>query len=780
MNEVLAEKLLGYLDVRRGSSSSSPTSDCLRGWLEEVVDVVSRRERLAVWLETVGAGHSKEGGEFLSSAEVAAFMVKLGMVGGGSAVLDPACGVGLLLSLAADAIGASVVHGVDVNSDIARMAGLLLPPSAHVFEGDSLKSSLPLRDEYDLIVSEPPFCVHLKAPYSPPAGGESIADVGDALLSWSGSKLAANGRAVFLLPASCLNSRGDRLWKSLSMQGVHVRALIHVPAGHLMATSIESYIAVVDRIARERVFTAQYGADENLQREIVANFRAHRAGKRPAQGRLVERSSFQGFRVIEAVEHLEAMARRKGLKPIPMGTLVLKHEVLKGAEATFVDAANDLYLPLVGRFEAVLHPDALTAKAAKVARLVINSEFADAHFVAASLNNEIGRLFIATVSPPAGVLNRISLAMLLQGTFYLPSISVQNQALNAMSRVHALRAELNEIESNVWANPCQVMKQVQQLRRFNHQDSLESWLEGLPFPLASILWRYRASNGSTKDKNEILLHFFEAVAEFLATIYLSAAKSDRAFWADHVNLLAETVERGKLSFERATFGLWKCVIEYLSTRFRILLNDDVDRCRAMFRTSSSDVLEMLFDRRLLTVLQSSNSIRNNHAHAGVASAREIEMAHTQLTDLMQTCRSVMGMIWERYELVQPGECRFVNGQFGYKVRRVMGTRTPFTTVERKTIEGMEDGALHLLDPDGERALKLLAFIRVMPSPKTEANACYFYNRKQASNQKFVSYHFDADSEIEEFYADTQVALDGMRPFGTQNPVDRPITGIQED
>ena len=194
----------------------------------------------------------------------------------------------------------------------------------------------------------------------------------------------------------------------------------------------------------------------------------------------------------------------------------------------------------------------------------------------------------------------------------------------------------------------------------------------------------------------------------------------------------------------------------------------------MFRTNARDVLEMLFDRRMLTVLQTANSVRNNHAHGGVASVRDLEIAHVQLADLIQTCRSVMGMTWERYELVQPGECRFVGGQFDYKVRRVMGTRTPFATVERKTIEGMEDGSLHLLDPDGERALKLLAFIRVMPSPKTEANACYFYNRRQASNQRFISYHFDADSEVEEFYADTLAALDGMRPFGTAAPASKEV------
>jgi hypothetical protein len=776
MSEDLSKELFEYLDKRRGVLA---LSDQLWGWLEEASDVTLRRERLKVWLSSVSSARSSEAGEFLSTAEVASFMAKLGLVGGGTSVLDPACGVGLLLSLAAEGLSASVIHGIELNTQVARMAELLLPAPAKIFTGNTLNGTFPLEREYDLIISEPPFGHRLKAPYSPPKGGEILTETGDALLCWAAAKLSPGGRAVFLVSASCLSSRGDRLWKSLSAEGVHVRALIHVPSGHLKATAIESYIAVVDRTSREKVFTAQFGIDADLQCQITANFEAHRAGKRPAQGRLVEFSTFQGFKSLEATERLQEMAKRKGLQAVPMQNLIKAHEVLKGSEASVVDAANDLYLPLTGRCEAVLHPGALTAKSGKVARLVINGELADARFVAASLNSEIGQLFIETISPPSAILKQISMELLLQGTFYLPSIQLQNQALEVSSRVHELRAVLDEIESSVWAHPSQAEKQIQQLRRVNHEDTLESWLEGLPFPLASILWRYRASNGSTKDKNEILLHFFEAVAEFWATIYLSAAKSDREFWADHVDSLAETVERGKLSFDQATFGLWKCVTEFLSTKFRKLLNDDADRCTAMFRTNSRDVLEMLFDRRLLTVLQTSNSIRNNQAHGGVASGRDIEIAHAQLTDLMQTCRSVMGMTWERYELVQPGECRFVSGQFGYKVRRLMGTRTPFATVERKTVEGMEDGALHLLDPDGERALKLIAFIRVMPSPKTEANACYFYNRRQASNQKFVSYHFEADSEIEEFYADTLAALEGMRPFGSQSPVDRPALESHE-
>jgi hypothetical protein len=151
----------------------------------------------------------------------------------------------------------------------------------------------------------------------------------------------------------------------------------------------------------------------------------------------------------------------------------------------------------------------------------------------------------------------------------------------------------------------------------------------------------------------------------------------------------------------------------------------------------------------------------------VLGAAGIREAHNQLNDLVQTCRSIMGGIWERYELVQPCELRFAGGLFNYKVRLITGTRTPFVAEDRKTVEGMEDGHLHLLDPEGDRALRLLPFVRVMPSPKTESNACYFYNKQVAANQRFVSYHFEAEAEIEDIFADTKFALDSLKPISQQ-------------
>ena len=73
-------------------------------------------------------------------------------------------------------------------------------------------------------------------------------------------------------------------------------------------------------------------------------------------------------------------------------------------------------------------------------------------------------------------------------------------------------------------------------------------------------------------------------------------------------------------------------------------------------------------------------------------------------------------------------------------------------------ESMEDGHLHFKISNEQRALKLIPFIKVMPSPKTEANACYFYNRKQNDGIRFLSYHFELDSEVVQEFSDVAEAL----------------------
>jgi hypothetical protein len=254
------------------------------------------------------------------------------------------------------------------------------------------------------------------------------------------------------------------------------------------------------------------------------------------------------------------------------------------------------------------------------------------------------------------------------------------------------------------------------------------------------------------------------VAEFWATIFLSAAKSDERFWDDHVLGLWNILDKQNLSFDLATFGLWKVVVEYLRSRFSKLLNDDPDRVTRMFATTSEAVLSMLLSKDICTILQRANSIRNGKAHGGALGTKGLSESHTELLDLLSMFRGVTGESWMQYQLIQPGDCRYKSGVYQYVVRVIMGTRSPFVTERRETISAMEDTQLHLLDSDSQQSLALLPFVRVMPSPKTASNACYFYNKVDSNNQIFVSYHFEEDSSVNDHFADVHQTLASLRPI----------------
>ena len=86
---------------------------------------------------------------------------------------------------------------------------------------------------------------------------------------------------------------------------------------------------------------------------------------------------------------------------------------------------------------------------------------------------------------------------------------------------------------------------------------------------------------------------------------------------------------------------------------------------------------------------------------------------------------------------------------------------PFQITELELTEAMEDGHLHLWSPGEYRTLRLLPLIRMMASPKTEQNECYFYNRRQSKGIRFLSYHFETDAEVVQTFEDTATVLDSL-------------------
>ena len=94
-------------------------------------------------------------------------------------------------------------------------------------------------------------------------------------------------------------------------------------------------------------------------------------------------------------------------------------------------------------------------------------------------------------------------------------------------------------------------------------------------------------------------------------------------------------------------------------------------------------------------------------------------------------------------------------------KRIMGSRTPFVTVNIETAEAMNYGELYVKSIYENKGLRLLPFIKILPAPKSTVNACYFYNRREAKGNRFVSYHFEAESNIVSAFPDVEEAMNSI-------------------
>ena len=290
-------------------------------------------------------------------------------------------------------------------------------------------------------------------------------------------------------------------------------------------------------------------------------------------------------------------------------------------------------------------------------------------------------------------------------------------------------------------------------------ETLDQWFETLPFPLASILRAWQATPSKDfKTKYEHLLHFFEGTAEFVSIVLLSAFVSNNLVFTPHRQKLTEMMRKQNLSFNRATFGTWKLVVEYLGKQTRDLLcgngkkstdaNNDKALCADMFADPSLSLPEAISRKELAAIFSVTNKMRNDWGgHGGVVGQEEAEVRNQQLLAEVQNLREAIGDTWAATQIIHALHCIPRRGMFENEVSILMGSNNEFLKETREMKTWLDVERLYLLKQGSERALKLLPLIQVGPSPQSAKNACYFFSRLDGESARFVSYHFTDRPEL---------------------------------
>ncbi|MCK9420535.1 MAG: hypothetical protein M0R70_14280 [Nitrospirae bacterium] len=681
-------------------------------------------------------------------------------------ICDPWAGIGLLIGVMQEVTQAKIALAFEQNTSHAAL-GKVLVGNAEWQVGSPIQLLSSQVNEIDLVASLLPWGAKASHPLTVrDMGGNDIVlgdDLGNQILISASMRLSAEGIGLFVVTPSFFISPRS-VFQQFNALGLGLDAALALPSGTFTPhTNIPSYLVIVRKHPVTKMFVAQLSSDSNMNRQVLSNLAKGEEGGSLELGRFVDPLSFRGLDLIRVQERFDQAERLFGASAIPLEELATVINLGRfSGDFQFPKHENAIFIPLIGISDVVASLDGLTLKPQNYAQVSIDPALSDARFVARFLNSEFGKE-IRNLSRSGVVIPKMNKQTLKELRVFLPDLQTQKTMLEVEARIAAeqntligLQNELGQFQRELWANPQSVKQVDKRLSVFSDRLSespklyavagLDQWFETLPFPLASILRAWQATPSKDfKTKYEHLLHFFEATAEFISIILMSAFKSNKALFEQHKLKFKESMQKQNVSFRRATFGTWKFSVEYFGKQTRQLLSgsdDDRSTCAEIFSDSSNALSTTLSRIELTSILSDTNKMRNDWSgHGGVIGQEEAKLRNEQLLAKVQKLREVMADTWIETNLIQSLHCVMRNGVFENEVAVLIGSNSGFLKESRTMSTCLDVELLYLSRKDSTRALQLLPLMQIGPSPQSANNACYFYSRVDKGDLRFVSYHF---------------------------------------
>jgi hypothetical protein len=736
---------------------------------------------LATWGQFLSARFGRSGLEFHVPEWLAGVFCALAKEVSPKTICDPWAGAGFLIGALREACLPEQALAFTQNQAVYELGKVLVPEVGWQL-GDPLRLLDSLPKSLDVVASILPMNARAQHPLKVTlSSGEAVEltdDLGNLVMVAASMRLSTSGVGFFVVTPSFFFKQ-QSVFHRFSELGIGMEAALALPSGTFAPhTNISAYLLVIRRKPSTRMFVAQLSADMNTNRQVLSNFQQGTEGGSLELGRFVAADTFRSIEHLRASDAMTAAETRFGIQASNLAILGDIKSGIKlgrpGDEFAFQSLENAIYIPLIGSSDVLESSGALTLKPQNYAQIVIDPSRSTARFVARFLNSEFGKELREQTK--TGFIPKLNIQALRELSVFVPDLQTQRQILELETRimaehntVAALQNEIAEMRRELWVNfksAPQVQVRIDSLARRlaggikqHASESLDQWFETLPFPLASILRAWQATPSQDyKTKYEHLLHFFEGTAEFVSVILLSAFNSNDSVFAPHRQKLADTMLKQNLSFNRATFGTWKLVVEYLGKQTRDLLNENGKKpedakndralCADMFADPSLSLPDALSRKELAAIFSTTNKMRNDWGgHGGVVGQEEAALRNQQLLAEVQKLREVIADTWAETQMIHALHCRPRRGVFENEVAVLMGSNNEFLKETRIMATWLDVECLYLSKKDSGKGLKLLPLIQVGPSPQSAKNACYFFSRLEQGGARFVSYHFTDKPEL---------------------------------
>jgi hypothetical protein len=648
--------------------------------------------------------------------------------------------------------------GTSINqTEFETIKSLFKEKSQNIKLGDTLNELSKSTQKFDLVISFPPFGMrtqHIN-------GEKSPFDFATTLLLKCGDHLAQDGKLIFLVSNSFLMD--DKGKEALNKQGLFVDAVFSIPSGAFAPmTNIPSNLILISKQKKEKTFVAEISQDDTTNKTILQNFKNQKEGRAIQLGCFVEFLEFKSLNALISEKEMQELVKRIGYPPILLTEISKSINALKGDNADEVEhLTNSIYLPKVGNSPVVASLSELKIKPKNYYQIQLDETKANAIYVANYFNTPVGKKLRESLEVGA-VIPQISKSQLSRCVFFLPDLSTQAELIEVDSKIQQFTFRLDELKRNLWKQPKSYKSISKELKTINQEDKLENWIDKLPFPISSILWRYYATKNNSK-KIEHLFHFFEAFSEFLSMLMLSALVQDKEFYKAESHKWIDKDEKFQNWYLRATFGNWNILTSRLSKAIREYLtdNDKKEYCKSLFGNPTEAFLSMITSKGIVNVLIEVANLRNKwKGHGGITSEEENNQRVLTLEQQLNEFRKHIADAFEDTRMLSPTTSSFEDGIFTFNAKELIGARTPFNEVTIKSLIPLDRKKLYLCNSEQTKPLELLPFIKFVEA----SDAIYFYTSIESKDVRWVSYHFDKEAELKQ-PADNELfkAFDFLKP-----------------
>jgi len=607
--------------------------------------------------------------------------------------------------------------------------------SNNITLGDGLDILENSKRKYDIICSFPPFN------YRSEKKGRNI-KYSEELFFESSKSLTKNGVLIFLFPPSFFINKNIK--EKLLQAGISIKGIFFLDKGsHLPQTNIGSCLIIAEKGTQEKTFVAKLSNTE-ANKIIHHNFFNSKKGKIVELGTYVDFNKFRSLDELISEKRLKENSIKTGFKPINLSEISESIKTISSNLKEIENTPNSIYIPRIGNSYVVIDPSEFTIKKQNYIKVVLKKNISPI-YLSNYLNNPPGNLNME-MSLTGTVIKNRTVSSIERMMLFIPTEQEnQKKFIEANTKIQNLLISINELKSNLWNQPKKVDEISQNIKSFEKDETIDKWIKTLPFPLASILWKYH-SNLNKEKKIRYLFSFFEALPEFMSLIILSSFNNNTEFIRQNKeNWISKNLEHKKW-YEKSSFGGWNNLFSNLSKFLRIQFNDPNQRdfINDLLGAPSKHFAEFVTKKDVINILNEVCDYRNKwKGHGGDVDESGIDKRLYLLEQNLNKMRQNIKSSFETFKLISPGKSEYDSGVHTYEIKELRGTTTPFLETKIESLIPLEKSKLYIIHNDNNTPIEVLPIIKYNSKEK----ALYFYSSVETNGIRYVSYHYETQPEI---------------------------------